>query len=66
MAGLASEAEFYQAHMSRDMRSASGFSASEALRRSLSDESFWLIRAFYSIFFKTLVRNPLQGGAFRS
>lgn len=66
MADLASQAAFYdQAHMSRDMRSASGFAASEAMRRGLSDESFWLIRAFYSIFFKSLVRKPLQAGLFR-
>lgn len=64
MADLASRAEFYdQAHMSREIRGTSGFGASEALRRAVSDESFWLIRAFYSIFFKTLIRNPLQAGA---
>lgn len=61
LADLARQVDYYdQAHMNRHLRHATGFPTTEAIRRSVSDESFWLIRAFYSIFFKSLVGQPLQ------
>lgn len=48
---VAPKAGFYdQAQMSRDMKEVAGFSTAEAIRRTLSDESFWVIRAFYSLY----------------
>jgi len=61
LAELASAANFYdQAQLSRDVLGASGFTATEAMRRAVADESFWLLRAFYSIFIRSLVRKPLD------
>jgi len=41
-----------QSHLGRDMRAITGFGFASALRRSFQDESFWLIRAFYSLYLK--------------
>lgn len=51
LASLAENSDYYDhAQLARDMREIVGFTPTEAIRRTISDESFWIVRAFYSVY----------------